>query len=209
MKSSFLGVLILLFAVVCFGQQRSLIHNLPHPQNKKAVRDTTIESDTTKENKEPRYFYITTGVNVFVNTIGGFAKRFSPSIELGRTYGIFDIGLAMGRLNTLSASRDSSKFIELRPTVNIFSKGRFSEGLCLGGGYVFGAKQGFMTEICNSINFNITEIFQISVVQGYYFFDGTMSNRNTQFMGLNLTYNLLKPHSVNKQRKRVAILNDN
>lgn len=177
------------------------------PANK-ASKDTVIESDTSKENKEPRYFYVTAGANVFVNTKGGAAKRFSPSAEFGRTYGIFDIGLATGRTNSLSSGSDTSRFIEFRPTINIFSKGRFSEALCLGGGYVFKTKQGLMTEICNSINFNISEKVAVAVVQGYYFFDGTNSNRSTQYMGFNLTYNLLKNHSVNKQRKKAAIVSD-
>ena len=66
-----------------------------------------------------------------------------------------------------------------------------------------------MTEICNSINFNASETVAIAITQGYYFFDGTNSNRNGQYVGLNLTYNFLKKHSVNKQRKKAAIVSDN
>jgi hypothetical protein len=66
-----------------------------------------------------------------------------------------------------------------------------------------------MTEICNSINFNVSPNVALAIVQGYYFFDGTNSSRNTQYMGLNLTYNFLKKHSVNKQRKKAAIISDN
>jgi hypothetical protein len=148
---------------------------------RKAGKDTVIESDTSKENKEPRYFYVTTGANVFVNTKGGAAKRFSPSVEFGKTFGIFDIGVSTGRLNSVSKGSDTSRFLEFRPTINVFSKGRFAESLCLGGGYVFKAKQGLMTEICNSINFNITEKLEVAVQQGYYFFDGTNSSRSTQY----------------------------
>jgi len=172
-----------------------------------ATKDTVIESDTSKENKEPRYFYFSVNTDVFVNTKGGFGKRFSPAVEFGRTYGIFDIGLATGRISTLRG--DTTQYLEFRPTINIFSKGRFAEGLCLGGGYVFGAKQGLMTEICNSINFNISENVAVAVTQGYYFFDGTNDSRNTQYMGFALTYNFLRKHSVNKQRKKAAIVSDN
>ncbi|ASU33495.1 hypothetical protein [Mucilaginibacter xinganensis] len=175
----------------------------------KAGKDTVIESDTSKENKEPRYYYVTASANIFVNTKGGAAKRFSPSVEFGKTFGIFDIGLATGRVNSLSSGADTTRFVEFRPTINIFSKGRFAESLCLGGGYIFKAKQGLMTEICNSINFNISEKLAVAVVQGYYFFDGTNNSRSTQFMGFNFTYNLLKNHSVNKQRKKAAIVSDN
>ncbi|BAU53360.1 hypothetical protein [Mucilaginibacter gotjawali] len=170
-------------------------------------RDTTIESDTSKENKEPQYFYLSAFTNVFVNTKGGAAKRFAPAVEFGRTYGIFDIGLATGKLNELRGN-DSARYIELRPTINVFSKGRFAESLCLGAGYVLSAKQALMSEICNGINFNVSTTFAIAIVQGYVFFDGTNSNRNGQYIGINLTYNFLKPHSVNKQRKKEAILSD-
>src|SRR5476651_2023273 len=173
-----------------------------------ANKDTVFEKDTSKENQEPRYFYISANTNVFVNSKGGFAKRFSPAIEFGRTYGIFDIGLSTGWTNTLKSGGDTTQYIEFRPTINIFSKGRFAEGLCLGGGYVFGAKQAFMTEICNSINFNITEKASVAVVQGYFYFDGTNSNRGTQYMGFTFTYNFLRKHTVNMQRKKAAIISD-
>ena len=177
---------------------------LNHGQAKK---DTVMESDTSKENKEPRYFYFSAYTNFFVNSKGGFAKRFAPAIEFGRTYGIFDIGLASGQFNSLNA--DTARYLEFRPTINVFSKGRFSEALCLGAGYVFKAKQGLVTEICNSINFDISENLAVAVTQGYCFFDGTNDSRSTQYMGLSITYNFLKPHSVNKQRKKAAIISEN
>lgn len=172
-----------------------------------AKKDTVIESDTSKENKEPRYYYITAATNIFVNTRGGFAKRFAPALEFGRTYGIFDIGLATGMFNTLNG--DTTRYLEFRPTINVFSKGRFSESLCLGGGFVFNSKQALVTEICNAINFNISENLAVAVTQGYCFFDGTNSSRSAQYMGFSFTYNFLRPHSVNKQRKKKAIVSGN
>lgn len=183
---------------------------IPHAQKRKiAGKDTVIESDTTKENKEPQYFYLSVNTDVFVNTKGGVAKRFSPAFEFGRTYGIFDFGLATGRLNSLGSGSDTARYIEFRPTINVFSSGRFAEGLCLGGGYIFKAKQGLMTEICNSINFNISTTVAVAVTQGYYFFDGTNSSRSTQYMGFAFTYNFLLKHSVNEQRKRKTIVTTN
>jgi hypothetical protein len=184
---------------------KALIGHTPH----KSTKDTVIESDTSKENKEPQYFYFSTNADVFVNTKGGVAKRFSPAFEVGRTYGIFDIGLATGRFNSLSAGSDTARYIEFRPTINIFSSGRFAEGLCLGGGYAFNAKQALVTEICNSINFNISTNIAIAVTQGYYFFDGTNSSRSTQYMGFAFTYNFLRKHSVNNQRKKKALVTTN
>lgn len=185
--------------------QKALI---PHAHHKTvAGKDTAIESDTSKENKEPRYYYISALTTIYVNTHGGFAKRFAPAVEFGRTYGIFDIGLATGRLNSLGP--DTARYIEFRPTINIFSAGRFAEGLCLGAGYIFQAKQQLMTEICNSINFNISTRFAVAVTQGYAFFDGTNNSRTGQYMGFSFTYNFLRSHSVNHQRKKAAITKDN
>jgi hypothetical protein len=182
----------------------------PHAHQKTvAGRDTVIESDTTRENKEPQYFYLSVNTDVFVNTKGGAAKRFSPAFEFGRTYGIFDFGLATGRFSSLSSGSDTVRYIEFRPTINIFSSGRFAEGLCLGGGYIFKAKQGLMTEICNSINFNISTTVALAVTQGYYFFDGTNSSRSAQYMGFAFTYNFLLKHSVNEQRKKKAMVTTN
>jgi len=178
-------------------------------KQKIANKDTVIEKDTSKENKEPRYYYISAISDVFVNTKGGFGKRFSPGVEFGKTFGIFDLGFATGKLNVITTGRDTTQYIEFRPTINIFSKGRFAEGLCLGAGYVFGAQQALMTEICNSINFNVTERVSVAVVQGYFYFDGTNSNRGTQYMGFTFTYNFLRKHSVNMQRKKAAIVSDN
>lgn len=204
-------IAIVLNSICSFAQnkaEQSLITSMSHAQNKTG-KDTVIQKDTSKENKEPRYFYISGNTNVFVNTRGGAAKRFSPSVEFGRTYGIFDIGLATGRLNSINSGGDTTRFVEFRPTINVFSKGRFAEALCLGGGYVFKAKQGLMTEVCNSINFNITEIWAVAVVQGYYYFDGTNNSRATQYMGFNVTYNFLQKHSVNIKRKKTALVSDN
>lgn len=196
----------------CFAQNKSFTGS---PHSATGIlrilnrQDTVIEADTSKENKEPRYFYITVNANTYVNTTGTLAKRFSPSLEVGRTYGIFDIGAAAGKLNIANSGSDTTSFLEVRPTINVFSKGRFSESLCLGAGYVFNAKEGMLTEICNNINFNISEKVAVSVAQAYIFFDGVNSHRSSQYMGFNVTYNLLKPHSVNKERKKKAIVSGN
>src|ERR1700761_6375032 len=203
MKRIFTGIL-LLMGLTAFAQS-NVAQSLPKALI--AKKDTVMEKDTSKENKEPRYFYVSALADVFVNTKGGFAKRFAPGVEFGRTYGIFDIGLATGRVNSLG--KDTARYLEFRPTINIFSAGRFAEGLCLGGGYIFGAKQAMMTEICNSINFNITTKVAIAVTQGYVFFDGTNSSRSGQYMGFTFTYNFLKNHSVNNQRKKAVIMKDN
>lgn len=210
MKTFFTPVIVLSLSLVNLSIQAQTLPATAKPLLVGHVqRDTVMEKDTTKENQEPQYFYLSFNANVFVNSKGGFEQRFSPAVEFGRTFGIFDVGLTTGRLSSKDHGPDTSRFLEFRPTINVFSKGRFAEALCLGGGYVFKANQGLMTEICNSINFNVTETVAVAVQQGYLFFDGTNDHRNEQYMGFTFTYNFLRKHSVNMRRKRKAIVSDN
>lgn len=156
--------------------------------------------------KEPHYNYVSLGACVYTNAIGTFNQKMFVTAEVGRTYGIFDIGLMVGRLN-LAKATDSIYFSEILTTINVFSKGKFSEALTLGAGYIFGAKQNFLTEITNSINFAANNRFIISVFQGNYFFDGTLSNSRAQFMGLSVTHNFIKRNSKTEGLRRKALLN--
>jgi hypothetical protein len=143
--------------------------------------------------KEPHYNYFSFGTCVYMNAIGTFNQKVFMTTEFGRTFGIFDIGLMIGRLNL--AKGDSLFFTEILPTINIFSKGRFSEALTLGIGRVFGAKENLLTELTNSINFAPNNRFIITVFQGNYFFDGKLSTSKAQFMGLSVTFNFIKKNS--------------
>ncbi len=156
--------------------------------------------------KEAHYNYISFGTCVYTNAIGTFNQKMFVTTEVGRTYGIFDIGLMVGRLNLTKAS-DSIYFSEVLPTINVFSKGRFSEALTLGAGYIFGAKQNFLTEITNSINFAANNRLIIAVYQGNYFFDGKLSTSRAQFMGLSFTYNFIKRNSKTEGLRRKSLLN--
>lgn len=78
--------------------------------------------------KEAHYNYISVGACVYTNATGSFNQKMFATIEAGRTYGIFDIGLMVGRLN-MTKSTESIYFTEILPTINVFSKGRFSEAL--------------------------------------------------------------------------------
>lgn len=156
--------------------------------------------------KEAHYNYFSFGTCVYTNAIGTINQKMFVTTEFGRTFGIFDIGLMVGRLN-LTKAADSIYFTEVLPTINVFSKGRFSEALTLGAGYVFGATQNFLTEITNSINFAANNRLIITVYQGNYFFDGKLSTSRAQFMGLSFSYNFIKKDSKTENLRRKSLLN--
>ena len=168
-----------------------------------------FSQDSTVREKEAHYNYLTTSLFVYTNTAGTFNQKVFLSLEAGRTYGIFDIGLSIGRLNLVGSGNgiDSNWFMEVRPTINVFSKGRFSESLTLGAGYVIHASQNFVTEITNCINFSPNNKITIAVCQGNYFFDGKLSTSKAQFMGLCVTFNFIKKNSETDRKKRKSLLN--
>lgn len=162
-------------------------------------------SFSQEREKEPHYNYISFGTSVYTNAIGAINQKMFMTTEVGRTFGIFDIGLMIGRLNL--AKGDSLFFTELLPTINVFSKGRFSEALTIGIGRVFGAKENLLTELTNSINFAPTNRFIITVYQGNYFFDGRLSTSKAQFMGLSFTFNFIKDNSKTAQLRKKSLFN--
>lgn len=174
------------------------------------ISASAFSQDTTKpREKEAHYFYVSLSTSVFTNAIGSFNQKLFSAVEFGRTYGIFDIGLVVGRLNMVKAGSgaDSVWFTELLPTINVFSKGRFSEAFSLGVGRVYNRKENFMTEITNSINFAPTSRIVITVFQGNYFFDGRLSTSHAQFMGLSFTYNFIKKGTGDEVKRRQSLLN--
>ncbi len=159
--------------------------------------------------KEAHYNYISVGTSVFTNTAGTVNQKLFMTAEVGRTFGIFDIGIATGRLNLVPAKNgaDSNWFAEILPTINVFSKGRFSEALTLGAGHIFHRKENFLTEVTNSINFAANNIIVITVFQGNYFFDGKFSTSKAQFMGLSITFNLIKKNTKTDTLRKKSLLN--
>ena len=160
--------------------------------------------------KEPHYNYLSLGVSVFTNTAGTINQKLFSEAEIGRTFGIFDIGVAIGRLNFVNAKTglDSNWFVEIVPTINVFSKGRFSEAFTLGAGGIFNRKENFITEITNSINFAPNNRTVITLYLGNYFFDGKLSTSRAQFMGLSSTFNFIKKNSKTDALRKKALLNN-
>jgi len=165
----------------------------------------TIAAFSQEREKEPHYTYLSLGASVYTNTPGSFNQKAFMTAEAGRTFGIFDIGLLVGKRNFIKS--DTSWFTEVLPTINVFSKGRFSEALTLGAGYMINAKENFLTEITNSINFAPSNNWVISVFQGNYFFDGRLSTSKAQFMGLSTTFNFIKSNSTTDIKRRKSLLN--
>ena len=101
------------------------------------------------------------------------------------------MGLDIGK-TTLSkvTKRDTTAYLELRPNLNIFQEGKFTNTFTAGIGYIFNAKESLLTEV--------TYIFF-----GQYYYSGRQSASNVSFFGISAAYyfapttsgSLIKPKS--------------
>ena len=61
------------------------------------------------------------------NTAGTISEKSNIALEVGRQWEVFSLGLALGK-TTLSrvTGRDTSNYLEVRPNLNIFQVGKFT-----------------------------------------------------------------------------------
>lgn len=126
------------------------------------------------------------------------------AIEVGRQWDVFSMGLAVGK-TTLGrmSGRDTSTYLEVRPNLNIFQQGKFTNTFTAGVGYVFNAEESLMTELTSGIEYSCSDNLHINAVFGQYFYSGLVSSSNVTFFGVSFAWffskskhgSLIKPHN--------------
>lgn len=137
------------------------------------------------------YFSFAPGLT---NTAGTIADKSNIALEAGRQWDVFSLGLALGK-TTLSrvTGRDTSNYLEIRPNLNIFQEGKFTNTFTAGIGYIFQAKENLLTEVTYGIEYSFTEKIHFNVDFGQYFYSGKTSASNVSFFGISVAY-YLKPN---------------
>ena len=128
------------------------------------------------------------------NTIGTFADKSNIAIEFGRQWDVFSMGFDIGK-TTLSkvTNIDTTNYFELRPSLNVFQQGKFTNTLTIGLGYVFNAKENLLTELTYGIEYAFTPKIHFNVFFGQYFYSGKLSASNATFLGISAMF-YLKPN---------------
>lgn len=129
------------------------------------------------------------------NTAGTIADKSNITIELGQQWDVFSLGLDIGK-TTLSkvTTKDTSNYLELRPSLNVFQQGNFTNTLTIGIGYVFGAKENLLTELTYGIEYAYSPKTHFNVFFGQYFYSGRVSSSNATFLGLSVMF-YFKPNN--------------
>ncbi len=128
------------------------------------------------------------------NTSGTIADKSNLVIEIGKQWEVFSMGLDIGK-TTLSkvTGSDTSIYLELRPSLNVFQEGKFTSTFTTGIGYIFRAKENLLTELTYGIEYSSSPKTHFNVFFGQYYYSGRVSASNVSFFGISAMF-YLKPN---------------
>jgi hypothetical protein len=123
------------------------------------------------------------------NTAGTLAGKSNLSLEGGKQWDVFSLGIDIGK-TTLEAAhgRDTSIYLEVRPNLNVFQQGRFTNTITVGVGYVIAAQNNFLTELTSGIEYSATERLHLNVNFGQFYYSGRTTAFSNTFFGLSASY---------------------
>lgn len=141
----------------------------------------------------------------FTNSAGTLAEKGNIAIELGRQWDVFSLGIDVGKTTMANVhGRDTSVYLELRPNLNVFQQGRFTNTFTAGIGGIFGAKENFMTELTSGIEYSYSNRIHFNAVFGQYFYSGRYSASDVTFFGVSAMF-YFKPSNtgsiIRRERK--------
>ena len=146
------------------------------------------QSDTGKVKKQTyiQVYYSLT------NTAGTLGGKSNLSVEVGKQWNVFSLGLDLGK-TTLEPihGRDTSFYFEVRPNLNIFQQGRFTNTLTVGVGYVFFAPNNFLSELTSGIEYTASDRLHLNANFGTFYYSGRYTATSATFFGISASYYFL------------------
>ena len=139
------------------------------------------------------------------NSPGTIAEKGNIAVELGRQWDVFSLGIDVGKTSMGRVSgRDTTAYLELRPNLNVFQQGKFTNTFTAGIGYIFNGKEDLMTELTSGIEYAMNERIHFNVVFGQYFYSGRYSASDVTFFGASVMWYFKPSHheSLFKQDKK-------
>lgn len=132
------------------------------------------------------------------NTAGTIPDKANIALEVGKQWDVFSMGLDLGKTSMGRVpGRDTTAYLELRPNLNIFQQGRFTNTFTAGIGFIFNAKESLMTELTSGIEYAYTSKIHFNVFLGQYFYSGRYSASNVTFFGVSIMVYLKDNNSQN------------
>src|ERR1700722_9909427 len=123
------------------------------------------------------------------NNAGTFGEKANFAVEVGRQWDVFSLGIDYGRINLARVQgKDTANYLELRPNLNIFQQGKFTNTFTAGIGYIFNSKQSLMTELTSGIEYAYSDQLHLNIYFGQYFYSGRTDASTVTFFGLSVMF---------------------
>jgi len=121
------------------------------------------------------------------NTAGTIKDKANLSLEAGEQWDVFSLGVDIGK-TTLSkqSGKDTSTYFEIRPNLNIFQQGKWTNTITTGVGFVMNAEENFLVEFTSGIEYSYSKTVHINVYYGQYYYSGVNSASNVSFFGISI-----------------------
>jgi hypothetical protein len=139
------------------------------------------------------------------NTPGTIAGKSNIAVELGRQWDVFSMGVDVGKTSMGKiAGTDTTAYVELRPNLNVFQQGKFTNTFTAGIGYIFNARENLMTELTSGIEYAHSQQLHFNVFFGQYFYSGRYSASNVTYFGVSgmWYFSPAHPASLVKQKAK-------
>ncbi len=119
------------------------------------------------------------------NDAGTLAGKSNIALEIGRQWDVFSLGLDVGKTSLGKVlGRDTTAYLELRPNLNVFQQGKFTNTFTAGIGYIFNSKQHLLTELTSGIEYSYSEKWHFNVYFGQYYYSGREDASSVTFLGV-------------------------
>lgn len=146
-------------------------------------------------------FYISPMLGFYTGS-GTAAQRVTPNIEFGLQWDVISLGFDIGKVNMGQKSgQDTTTYFEIRPNLNVFQQGKFTNTLTIGIGYIPHAEENIMMEFTTGIQFTPNPRTSYNLFFGTYYFSGENSASNQNFFGVSGMYYFVR------DRKKKGLFN--
>lgn len=150
-----------------------------------SVFNLTAQKDSIIKVKSSWYARV---MPVSLYTGSGYIQdKIMQNIEVGRSFGVIDVGVAYGRTNLRA---DSNNFVEAKVTMDACQYGRFSNEITVGLGYVMKSNTPIMLEVDYTVFAQVSKNWGLGVVIGYVDYGGNTHDSNKNYYGLYIRYGL-------------------
>jgi len=129
------------------------------------------------------------------NNPGTFSEKANFAFEIGKQWDVFSLGLDYGRINLAKMDgKDTANYIEIRPNLNIFQQGRWTNTFTAGIGYIFNSQQSMMTELTSGIEYTCNDQLHLNVYLGQYYYSGRYASSQETFFGISAAWYFAPSH---------------